>query len=216
MSGSPNVYQVSRKKMLLFVLLGVALVALNVGLVVQNRTLKAAAGNGGGGRALVLPPGKSVPALSGLDSEGRQLVFDYGSDQRKTLLFVFSPRCPYCTKNMPNWNALTLGLDEKEFRVVAVSTVPEGVKEYVEKNGFKNVPVITTPDPKDKVAYEMNVTPQTVLIGADGTVEKVWTGLIQGAEREDIEKLFGVSLPAPPPAEPHAAQAAEKGTVKVS
>jgi len=202
--------------MLLFVLLGVALVALNVGLVVQNRTLKAAAGNGGGGRAIVLPPGKSVPALSGLDSEGRQLVFDYGSDQRKTLLFVFSPRCPYCTKNMPNWNALTLGLDEKEFRVVAVSTVPEGVKEYVEKNGFKNVPVITTPDPKDKVAYEMNVTPQTVLIGADGTVEKVWTGLIQGAEREDIEKLFGVSLPAPPPAEPHAAQAAEKGTVKGS
>lgn len=216
MSGSPTVYQVSRRKMLLFVLLAAALVALNVGLVVQNRTLKAAAGNGGGGRAIVLPPGKSVPALSGLDSEGRQLMFDYGSDPRKTLLLVFSPRCPYCTKNMPNWNALTLGLDEKEFRVVAVSIVPEGVKEYAEKNGLNHVPVITTPDPKDKVAYEMNVTPQTILIGPDGTVEKVWTGLIQGAEREDIEKQFGVSLPPPPPAEPHAAQAAEKGTVKGS
>lgn len=196
MSGSTVVYQVSRRKMLLFVLLGAALVALNVGLVVQNRTLKAAAGNAGGGRAIVLPPGKSVPALSGLDSEGRQLVFDYGSDRRKTLLLVFSPRCPYCTKNMPNWNALALGLSDKEFRVVAVSTVPEGVQEYVEKHGLNNVPVITTPDPKDKVAYEMNVTPQTVLIGADGTVEKVWTGLIQGAEREEIEKQFGVALPA--------------------
>jgi peroxiredoxin len=181
--------------MFLFVLLGAALVALNVGLVVQNRTLKAAAG-GGGARAIVLPAGKSVPALSGLDSEGRQLVFDYGSDPRKTLLLVFSPRCPYCTKNMPNWNALTLGLNEKEFRVVAVSTVPEGVKEYAEKHGLNNIPVITTPDPKDKVAYEMNVTPQTVLIGSDGTVEKVWTGLIQGAERDDIQKQLGVSLPA--------------------
>jgi peroxiredoxin len=182
--------------MFLFVLLGAALVALNVGLVVQNRTLKAAAAGGGGSRAIVLPPGKSVPALAGLDSEGRQLVFDYGSDPRKTLLLVFSPRCPYCTKNMPNWNALTLGLDEKEFRVVAVSTVPDGVKEYAEKHGLNNIPVITTPDPKDKVAYEMNVTPQTVLIGPDGTVEKVWTGLIQGAERDDIQKYLGVSLPA--------------------
>src|ERR1044072_7164161 len=216
MSGSPNVYQVSRRKILLFVLLGAVLVALNVGLIVQNRTLKAAAGSGGGSRAIVLPPGKSVPALSGLDSEGRQLVFDYGSDPRKTLLLVFSPRCAYCTKNMPNWNALTLGLDGKQFRVVAVSTMSEGVKEYVEKHGFKNVPVITTPDPKDKVAYEMNITPQTVLIGADGTVEKVWTGLIQGAEREDIEKQFGVSLPPSPPTEPRTADAAEKGTVKGS
>ena len=216
MSGSPNVYQVSRRKMLLLVLLGVVLVTLNVGLVVQNRRLKASAGNAGGARAIVLPPGKSVPALSGLDSEGRQLVFDYGSDPRKTLLLVFSPRCPYCTKNMPNWNALTLGLDEKEFRVVAVSTIPEGVKEYAERHGLKNVPVITTPDPKDKVAYEMNVTPQTVLIGADGTVEKVWTGLIQGAEREDVEKQFGVSLPPAPPAEPSTAHAEEKGAVKGS
>lgn len=216
MSGSPNVYQVSGRKMLLLVLLGAVLVSLNVGLVVQNRRLKAAAGNAGGARAIVLPPGKSVPALSGLDSEGRQLVFDYGNDPRKTLLLVFSPRCPYCTKNMPNWNALTLGLNDKEFRVVAVSTIPDGVKEYAERHGLRNVPVITTPDPKDKVAYEMNVTPQTVLIGADGTVEKVWTGLIQGAERDDVEKQFGISLPPPPPAEPSTARAAEKGAVKGS
>ena len=195
MSGSPSVYHVSRRKLLLFVLLGAALVALNVGLVVQNRALKAA-GNAGGSRAIVLPPGKSVPALSGLDSEGRQLVFDYGSDSRRTLLLVFNPNCPYCTKNMPNWNAITLGLSDKEFRVVAVSTVPDGAKEYAEKHGLQNVPVITTPDPKGRVAYEMNVTPQTVLIGADGTVEKVWTGLIQGAERDEIEKQFGVPLPA--------------------
>lgn len=196
MSGSPTVYQVSRRKLLLFVLLGAALVALNVGLVVQNRTLKAAGNAGGGSRAIVLPPGKSVPALSGLDAEGRQLVFDYGSDPRRTLLLLFNPNCPYCTKNMPNWNAITHGLSDKEFRVIAVSTVPDGAKEYAEKYGLRNVPVIITPDPKGRVAYEMNVTPQTVLIGADGTVEKVWTGLIQGAERDEIEKQFGVPLPA--------------------
>lgn len=196
MSDSPTVYQVSRRKLLLFGLLGAALVALNVGLVIQNRTLKAAGNGGGGSRSIVLPPGKSVPALSGLDAEGRQLVFDYGSDRRRTLVLLFNPNCPYCTKNMPTWNAITHGLSDKEFRVVAVSTVADGAKEYAEKYGLRNVPVIITPDPKGRVAYEMNVTPQTVLIGADGTVEKVWTGLIQGAEREEIEKQFGVPLPA--------------------
>jgi len=196
MSDSPSVYQISKRKMLFLTLLGAGLVALNAALVVQNRALKAAAGNVRGSRAIVLPQGKSLPTLSGLDPEGRQLSFDYGRDSRKTVLLVFSPRCSYCTDNMPNWNAITRGLDAGAFRVVAVSTVPEGAKEYADRNGLNNIPVITEPDPKNRVAYELNVTPQTVLISADGTAERVWTGLIQGAERDEIERQLGVTLPA--------------------
>ena len=50
--------------------------------------------------------------VNGVDSLAGKL--DRIRPARKTLLLVFSPRCPYCTKNMPNWNALTLGLNEKE------------------------------------------------------------------------------------------------------
>jgi peroxiredoxin len=144
----------------------------------------------------VLKAGKALPTLTGLDTEGRKLTFDYGSEPRKTVLLVFSPRCTYCTENMPNWNAIARGLDAKSFRVVAVSTVSEGVKEYVAEHEFKNVPIIADPDPKNRVSYEMNLTPQTVLIGPDGTAEKVWTGLIQGDERDEIEQYLGVKLPA--------------------
>jgi peroxiredoxin len=181
-----------------FALLVVLMAGLNVALLVQNRTLKAAAAKpGGGSRSVALKAGKALPTLTGLDAEGRKLTFDYGADLRKTVLLIFSPRCPYCTENMPNWRALAQGIDPKSYRVVAVSLLPEGVKEYVATHGLSDVPVIADPDPKNRVAYEMNLTPQTLLIGQDGTAEKVWTGLLRGAERDEVEQLLGVELPPP-------------------
>lgn len=196
MSDTPSVYQIGKKRMSFLVLLMIAMAGLNVALVVQNKSLKAAAANAGS-RSIALKAGKVLPTLTGVDTEGRALTFDYGADPRKTVLLVFSPRCPYCTSNMPNWRALAQGLDPKSYRVVAVSLLSEGVKEYVTEHGLANVPVIADPDPKNRVAYEMNLTPQTVLIAPDGTAEKVWTGLIRGAERDEVKQRLGVSLPAP-------------------
>jgi hypothetical protein len=80
---------------------------------------------------------------------------------------------------------------------VAVSTSSEGVKEYVAKHELTNLSVIADIEPKNRVEYEMNLTPQTVLIGPDGTAEKVWTGRIGAAERDEVEQHLGVRLPAP-------------------
>jgi peroxiredoxin len=195
MSDSPSVYQISKKRLALLVLLTITLVVLNIVLAVQNRKLKATSGTGGGSRAISLKPGKSLPPLIGFDANSNKLTFDYGNDYRKTVLLVFSPRCPYCAENAANWKALTQGIDAKSFRVVAVSTLPEGVKETLGKYGLNDVPVIVQPDPKNRVAYEMNLTPQTVLIDSGGKVEKVWTGVIQGQERSDVEQTLNIKLP---------------------
>ncbi|HYP52143.1 MAG TPA: redoxin domain-containing protein [Pyrinomonadaceae bacterium] len=191
MSSTSSAYEISKRKVFLFLLLVIALVVMNAVLVLQNRDLKSA-----DGRSLVLKPGKVVPALAGVDTNGRKVTFDYANDQRKTVLLVFSPRCTYCTENMPNWRAITQGLDAKSFRVVAVSSWPEGVKEYAADHGLTNVPVIAEPDPKNRVAYEMNMTPQTILIDPKGKVEKVWTGLIQEDERAEIEQALRLKLPS--------------------
>jgi hypothetical protein len=53
-----------------------------------------------------------------------------------------------------------------------------------------DVPVIAEVDPKNRVSYEMTVTPQTILIDSDGKVEKVWTGFIQGDERGPLATLL--------------------------
>jgi peroxiredoxin len=189
-------YEISKTRMRLLVLLIITMAVLNTVLIIQNRTLKASTRPAGGSRSISLNPGKVLPPLMGMDVDGKQLAFNYKSDQRKTVLLVFSPHCPYCRANMPNWKTITQTLDAKSFRVVGVSILSEGVKEYVDKYEFTNLPIIADPDPQNRVAYEMNLTPQTILIGPDGKVENVWTGLIQGKEREEIEQSLGVKLTA--------------------
>lgn len=191
MLSTSSAYEISRRKVLLFLLLVIALVVMNAVLVLQNRDLKSLEG-----RSLVLRPGKVVPALSGIDMNGQKVTFGYEQEQRKTVLLVFSPRCTYCTENMPNWRAITQNLDAKSFRVVAVASVSEGAREYAAAHGLTNVPVIAEPDPKNRVDYEMNMTPQTILIDAKGKVEKVWTGLIQEGDRGEIEQALRLKLPS--------------------
>lgn len=145
-------YKISKKAAILFVLLVTALIALNASLIIQNRSLRAAAGT----RSPVLHPGTIVPSLSGKDLAGKDFTLSYSNDPRKVVLLVFSPRCGFCNSNMPNWKAMLQGIDR---------------------------------------TYEMNVTPQTMLINSDGKVEKLWIGLLSPDERSDVEQSFSLKLP---------------------
>jgi hypothetical protein len=177
----------------LMFLLGAALLFVNVLLVQQNKKLKVLAGRPD--RALEIKPRTAVPTLEGLDSDGASHRIDYGQDPRKTVLLVLSPRCQACEENMPNWEAIINGLDRRSFRLVAVSLQSEGFKEYAGRHGISQVPVLTKIDPKYRVAYNLALTPQTLLIDADGKVEKVWTGVLRGEDKQDVELALNVRLP---------------------
>ena len=167
---------------------------MNVALILQNRNLKKS--GAGINRTVSLNAGNVVPSLSGIDLNGNKVTLDYGNDNRKALVLIFSPRCAFCTKNMPNWQAIAQGLDRKSYRIVAVSTLSDGVKEYMSQHELTDVPIIAEVDPKSRVSYEMTVTPQMILIDSDGKVERVWTGFIQQAdERNEIERALGLKLP---------------------
>jgi len=135
-----------------------------------------------------------VPALSGLDLNGTRISLNYQDDPRKAVMLVFSPRCAYCTQNLPNWHSIAQSLDPKLYRIMAVSTSADGVKEYVGQNSFPEVPIIADVDPKSRVSYEMNLTPQTILIDSQGRVEKIWTGVLQPDERTEVERFLGLKL----------------------
>ncbi len=182
-----------KRNYLVFVLVA-SLVIMNALLVWQNRSLKTSISEAN--RSIVLKQGSMLPPLSGLDARGGKVDFRYGIDRRKTLLLVFSPSCGYCTENMPNWQAIARNLDADSYRVIAVSTLPQGVEEYVNEYSLGDIPVIADADPKSKVSYEMGITPQTILIDPDGRVEEVWIGLIGDEDKIDIENTLGVKLPA--------------------
>ena len=191
MSDLSSGYKISKKAAILFVLLVTALIALNASLIIQNRSLRASAGT----RSPVLHPGTIVPSLSGKDLDGKDFTLSYTNDPRKVVLLVFSPRCGFCNRNMPNWKAILQSLDRNSYRIVAVSILSDGVKEYVSQQKLTDVPIIAEVDPKGRVSYEMNVTPQTILINSDGKVEKLWIGLFSPDDRSDVEQSFSLKLP---------------------
>jgi peroxiredoxin len=191
-STSPSAFAISKRTGTLIGCLILGLVVLNLALIIQNRNLR---GSQARGNSVVLKEGDLVPSLSGLDIDGKEFTLDFTSDSRKALILIFSPRCGYCTKNMPNWTAIADGLDRRSFRIVEVSTISEGVREYVDQYRLTGVPVVSDVDPKTRVAYEMNVTPQTILIDSHGRVEKIWTGVLQRDELTEVSRFLNLTLP---------------------
>lgn len=178
--------------MILFMLI---LLILNVILVKQNISLKASLSTRPK-RDSSLEPGMKVPALEGKDLDGNEMIISYGSDRRKTVLLSFSPQCGFCEKNMPNWDAITKNANKDLFRVAAVSLIAHGTKEYIARHNFVDTPLIAEIKAENKIAYKFNSTPQTLLIDADGKVEKVWTGLIRGEVRKEVEQALSIELPS--------------------
>jgi hypothetical protein len=173
--------------------LGATLLLVNVLLVQQNKKLRVLAGRPD--RVLESKPGTALPPLEGFDSNGNKHIISYGQDLRKTVMLVLSPRCQACEENRPNWEAVINGIDRQSFRLAAVSLQSEGAKEYVSRLGIDKIPVLTKIDPKHKVAYNLALTPQIILIDPDGKVEKVWTGVLQGEDKREVERSLGVRLP---------------------
>jgi len=194
MKSSPLVYRAKDKVAApLMFFLGCVLLFVNVLLVQQNNKLRGMADRPD--RALEVRPGTALPALEGLDRNGDRQSIEYGRDSRKTVLLVLSPRCQACEENRPNLEAIINGLDRQSFRLAAVSLQSEGFEEYARQSGFDQIPILTKIDPKYRVAYNLALTPQIILIDAGGKVEKVWTGLLQGEAKQDVELGLNIRLP---------------------
>jgi len=178
---------------MLMIALGTVLALVNVLLVQQNKKLKVLASRPD--RVLEVKPGTALPSLEGFDGNGARHSIDYGRDSRKTVLLVLTPGCQACEANMPNWKSVVNGIDRQSFQLAAVSLKPEGFKGYLSRHGMDDVPSLTKIDPKSMVAYNLALTPQTILIDSSGRVERVWTGLLRGNDKQDVELALNVRLP---------------------
>ena len=177
----------------LLMIVGAMLLLVNVLLVQQNKKLRVLASRPD--RALEARPGTALPPLEGIDIDGNRKTVNYGQDSRKTVLLVFSPRCSACEENMPTWDAIINGLDPLAFQIAAVSLQPEGVKEFASRRGISRIPILTKIAPQYRVAYNLALTPQIILIDSGGKVEKVWTGALRGEGQQDVELALNVRLP---------------------
>jgi len=115
------------------------------------------------------------------------------NDGRESILYVFSPACIYCQKNLMNIKALADNTG-KSYRFIGLSNTKQNLASYVSDTKLP-FPVYVKRDNVEQKALDLSETPQTILVGADGHVKKVWRGAFDSETQGQVEKYFAVRLP---------------------
>jgi peroxiredoxin len=140
-----------------------------------------------------LTVGTTVPALEAKELNGSKVVVNYSETERPTLIYVFTPQCMWCSRNLENIKALSSGIAQ-DYRVIGISLTSEDLPEYVAKNHF-DFPVYTKPSTGTKTNYKLGATPRTIVVSPGGEVLKTWNGTYSGDLKPEIEDFFHVTLP---------------------
>ena len=180
-------------------LLLISSVALNVALSRKVTTLRDTIGVLKGEKNLKI--GEVVPDLSVIALNGTPATVAYAANKTPTVLYVFTPTCSWCYRNLENIKALASGLKGR-YRVIGVSLTDRGVAEYAAQHALPFEVYVAGAEVVQR--YKLGGTPQTLVITPDGHVLKNWHGAFQGSLKTEIERDPGVSMPGlmPLPAQP--------------
>jgi cytochrome c biogenesis protein CcmG/thiol:disulfide interchange protein DsbE len=136
-----------------------------------------------------LRAGAPAPPLDAIDPAGRAGTIRFGEEP--TVLYVFSPTCAWCRKNLPNIQHLSR---RPGFRFVGVALEERGLAEHLQQSplGF---PVYVRPSEASRAQYSLGPVPQTVVVSADGRVLHNWIGAYTEERLKEIERFFETQLP---------------------
>ena len=146
----------------------------------------------------ILGVGAKVPSLAAEQLGGARVVLEWALDGRPTVMYVFTPSCVWCKRNLEGVKVLSKAR-ESSYRFIGVSLSSVGLKEYVEENNLM-FPVYTNLDSQTVRRFKLIVTPETLVISRDGKIQKAWPGAYGGTVQKEIEAMFGVHLPHVPSA----------------
>lgn len=139
--------------------------------------------------------GARIPRLPVLDQAGAKAEIRF-DDGRWSVLYVMSPTCAWCARNLSNIRELASAAGAK-FRFVGVSTTAAKLDEYLKSTSVP-FPVLAVDASRIPDGLSLTATPQTIVIGPDGRVGKVWMGALQGSAQAEVESFFKVRLPGLP------------------
>lgn len=140
-----------------------------------------------------LSVGTLVPSIEARDIDNRPATIAYPGEGPPMVLYIFTPECKWCARNMENIKALT---DQAggNHRFIGLSLSSDKLREYVAGNklGF---PVYSELSPAFRTAYKVSGTPETLVISPEGRVLKKWVGAYTKDIQKEVEQYFKVRLP---------------------
>lgn len=169
----------------------IASVALNVMLALKIRELTGAQDAVRANSELKV--GTAVPSITAKRLDGESETIGYAGGERPTVLYVFTPQCGWCTRNLDNLRTL-IDQKGKDYRFIGISLSEEGLEKYVTDHQLP-IPIYTDVPKEAGEAYKMGGTPQTVVISPQGKVIQNWVGAYAGDQKSQVEAYFGVTLP---------------------
>jgi peroxiredoxin len=141
-----------------------------------------------------LQAGAGVPAFSATElGQGRTDTVRYDGVDRPTVLYVFSPSCVWCERNLPNVKALVQQRG-KAYRFVGLSLSAEGLAEHARAQGLP-FPIYSNLSAETIRQYGLGVTPQTIVVSPEGRVLQTWRGAYGGPTLKAVERYFEATLP---------------------
>jgi len=137
--------------------------------------------------------GATVSPVKAHSLDGQTAVISYGAGDQPVVLYVFTPQCIWCARNLANLKTL-LAQKQGAYRFVALSLTDKDINEYV-SNSQLDCPIYFNPTEESFREYKLGGTPQTIVISREGKVLKNWIGAYTGQQQTEVEEFFGISLP---------------------
>jgi peroxiredoxin len=185
MAGAQPKTRFSKVMEILLWLAGLGVFAENIFLFQQNRRLSEAL-------APQITAGTQLQMLAGVAFDGRLEPVALPAVGSKLLIITFSPGCPACQANQDGWMRLASILEQKGVRVLWVSRDPiEITRDYCLKHGIRLSDALADPPYRTFAQLGLARVPNTLLVGANGTVEKVWAGRLDQAGWNTMFTYFG-------------------------
>jgi peroxiredoxin len=166
-------------------LAGLGVLAENIFLFQQNRRLNEAL-------APQITAGTQLQMLAGIAFDGRLEPVALPSAGSQLLIITFSPGCPACQANQDGWMRLASTLEQEGVRVLWVSRDPiEITRDYCLKHGIRLSDTLADPPYRTFAQLGLARVPNTVLVGTEGRVEKVWAGRLDQVGWNAMFAYFG-------------------------
>lgn len=173
--------------------LGAAVLAQNLFLVQQNRSLKIRT------QPKLLVSGTHLPAklLRATTLDGLLTPLNVSlQTTHKLLLITFSPTCPICRDNLPNWRRLSEALQTRDdWRVLWISRDSiQTTRDYCIAHQIPCSLVLADPPYRTYAELGLDAVPQTLVVTDKGLVDRVWIGTLNATALTEMSAYFKLAL----------------------
>lgn len=124
-------------------------------------------------------PGLYVPTVTLPSVGGDTITLGNASPGAVQVLFVFSTTCQFCKASLPAWKRISGEFANSEkVQVVGISLDSvEATSRYLMENGIR-LPVVSFTDRRLRALYRAQITPQTLIVDAEGKVSFTRIGAV--------------------------------------